>query len=155
VFVLLSRPEFTVTSSDWISTEVRVRYAETDQMGVVYYSNYFVWFEVGRAEFCRQRGLAYRDFEERAQAYLVVAEAQCRYHTPARYDEVIIIHTRVESFRKRTISFQYEICKKGSGALVANGRTLHVLLDKNGRPKSFPEDYSHYFHQANERKNRR
>jgi acyl-CoA thioester hydrolase len=151
--MLLSRPEFTVSASDWISTEIRVRYAETDQMGVVYYSNYLVWFEVGRAEFCRQRGLAYRDFEQKAQAYLAVAEAQCRYHAPARYDEVLTIRTRIVSFRKRTISFQYEICKKDTGALIANGQTLHVLLDKNGRPKSFPDDYSHYFHRANERGN--
>jgi acyl-CoA thioester hydrolase len=63
-------------------------YAETDQMGMVYYANYLVWFEVGRAEFCRQRGFAYRDFERENDAYLAVAEAQCRYHTPARYDDV-------------------------------------------------------------------
>jgi len=127
--------------SDWCSIEIRVRYAETDQMGVVYYSNYLVWFEVGRTEFCRQRGLPYRDFEDEFQSYLAVAEAQCRYLTPARYDDVLIIRTRVDSFRKRTINFQYEIFNKESGLLIANGRTLHVLLDKNGRPKSFPADF--------------
>jgi acyl-CoA thioester hydrolase len=127
--------------SDWCSIEIRVRYAETDQMGVVYYSNYLVWFEVGRTEFCRQRGLPYRDFEDEFQSYLAVAEAQCRYLTPARYDDVLIIRTRVDSFRKRTISFQYEILNKESGDLIANGRTLHVLLGKNGRPKSFPADF--------------
>ena len=127
--------------SDWCSTEIRVRYAETDQMGVVYYSNYLVWFEVGRTEFCRQRSLPYRDFEREFQAYLAVAEAQCRYLTPARYDDVLIIRTRVDSFRKRTISFQYEIVNKESGLVVASGRTLHVLLDENGRPRSFPADF--------------
>jgi len=123
--------------SDWCSTEIRVRYAETDQMGVVYYSNYLVWFEVGRTEFCRRRSLPYKDFEREFQAYLAVAEAQCRYLTPARYDDVLIIRTRVDSFRKRTISFQYEIVNKESGLVVASGRTLHVLLDENGRPRSF------------------
>ena len=127
-----------IVPSAWYSTEVRVRYAETDQMGVVYYSNYLVWFEVGRSEYCRQHGLAYRDFEDNAQAYLAVAEAQCRYHAPARYDDLLVIRTRVDSLRKRTIGFEYEICHKESGALVARGRTLHVLLDRNGRPKSFP-----------------
>ena len=128
--------------SDWCSTEIRVRYAETDQMGLVYYSNYLVWFEVGRTEFCRQRGLPYKDFEHEFESYLAVADAQCRYLTPARYDDVLIIRTRVDSFRRRTISFQYEICNKQSGALVANGRTLHVLLDKQGRPRSFPEGFA-------------
>ena len=130
---------------EWSSTEVRVRYAETDQMGMVYYSNYLVWFEVGRAEYCRQRGLAYRDFEHKAQAYLAVAEVQCRYHVPARYDDVLIIRTRVESFRKRLIIFQYEIVKRESETLIAEGKTVHVVLDKNGRPKTFPAEYAHYF----------
>jgi acyl-CoA thioester hydrolase len=129
--------------SDWCSIEIRVRYAETDQMGVVYYSNYLVWFEVGRTEFCRRHSLPYRDFEQEFQSYLAVAEAECRYLTPARYDDILIIRTRVDSFRKRTINFQYEILNKESGLLVANGRTLHVLLDKNGRPKSFPADFVH------------
>jgi acyl-CoA thioester hydrolase len=129
--------------SDWCSTEIRVRYAETDQMGVVYYSNYLVWFEIGRTEFCRQRGLPYKDFEREFQSYLAVAEAQCRYLTPARYDDVLIIRARVDSCRKRTIGFQYEIVNKESSLLVANGRTLHVLLDENGRPSSFPANFLH------------
>jgi acyl-CoA thioester hydrolase len=129
--------------SDWSSAEIRVRYAETDQMGVVYYSNYLVWFEVGRAEFCRQRGLPYRDFEAEFEAYLAVAEVQCRYLAPARYDDVLTVRTRVHSLRRRTIRFQYEIINKASGILVANGQTVHVLLDRNGRPKSFPEDFEH------------
>jgi len=114
-------------------------------MGLVYYANYLVWFEVGRAEYCRQRGLVYRDFERDAQTYLAVAEVQCRYHTPARYDDVLIIRTRVESFRKRLISFQYEIVKKESENLIAEGKTLHVVLNKNGRPTTFPAEYTHYF----------
>ena len=127
--------------SDWCSTEIRVRYAETDQMGVVYYSNYLVWFEIGRTEFCRQRGLPYKDFEQEFQSYLAVAEVQCRYLAAARYDDVLIIRTRVSSFRKRTINFQYEIFNKETSVSISNGQTLHVLLDENGRPKSFPVDF--------------
>ncbi len=131
-------------ASEWISTEVRVRYADTDQMGVAYHSNYLVWFEVGRIEYCRQRGLVYRDFEEATQTYLAVAEAQCRYHHPARFDDVLTIRTRIATFRKRIIGFEYEIRKQNSSTLIASGRTLHVILDKNGRPRTFPPDYAKY-----------
>jgi len=128
--------------SDWSAAEIRVRYAETDQMGVVYYSNYLVWFEVGRTEFCRRQGLPYKNFEEDFESYLAVAEAHCRYLKPVRYDDVLIVRTRIDTFRRRTVGFQYEIINKASGILVANGRTLHVLVDGNGRPKSFPESFS-------------
>ena len=133
------------TGDSWISTEIRVRYAETDQMGMVYYANYLVWFEVGRAEFCRQRGFAYRDFERENDAYLAVAEAQCRYCTPARYDDLLLIRTRVEEFRKRTVRFGYEIVRKDPATVLATGNTLHVVLDSHGRPKSFPAAYRGYF----------
>ena len=140
-----AEPDFPISCDSWVSTEVRVRYAETDQMGLVYYANYLVWFEVGRAEFCRQRGFAYRDFERENDAYLAVAEAQCRYRTPARYDDLLLIRTRVEEFRKRTIRFVYEVVRKNPQILVATGSTLHVVLDSQGRPKSFPAAYRGYF----------
>jgi acyl-CoA thioester hydrolase len=140
-----AEPDFPMSTDSWVSTEVRVRYAETDQMGLVYYANYLVWFEVGRAEFCRQRGFAYRDFERENDAYLAVAEAQCRYRTPARYDDLLLIRTRVEEFRKRTIRFVYEVVRKNPQNLVATGSTLHVVLDSQGRPKSFPAAYRGYF----------
>jgi len=124
---------------------IKVRYAETDQMGVAYYANYLVWFEVGRAEFCRQRGFAYRDFEKENDAYLAVAKAQCQYHSPARYDDVLLIRTRVEEFRKRTVRFAYEIVRKEPPTILATGSTLHVILDSLGRPKSFPAAYRSYF----------
>jgi len=114
-------------------------------MGMVYYANYLVWFEVGRAEFCRQRGFAYRDFERENDAYLAVAEARCRYHTPARYDDLLLIRTRVEEFRKRTVRFGYEIVRKDPLTVLATGNTLHVVLDSRGRPKSFPAAYRGYF----------
>lgn len=114
-------------------------------MGLVYYANYLIWFEVGRAEFCRQRGFIYRDFELENDAYLAVAEAQCRYLTPARYDDLLLIRTRVEQFRKRTIRFGYEIVRKAPETILATGSTLHVVLDAHGRPKSFPAAYRTYF----------
>jgi acyl-CoA thioester hydrolase len=134
-----------ISSNSWVSTQVRVRYAETDQMGLVYYANYLVWFEVGRAEFCRQRGFAYRDFEKENDAYLAVAEAQCRYHTPARYDDLLLIRTRVEQFRTRTVRFAYEVVRKNPHTVLATGSTVHVVLDSRGRPKSFPAAYRDYF----------
>ena len=132
------------STGQWIDTEVRVRYAETDQMGIAYYANYLIWFEVGRGEFCRQRGFVYRDFERENEAHLAVAEAQCRYHSPARYDDLLIIRTRIEEFRKRTVRFEYEIVRKEDNARIATGWTLHVILDKKGKMKSFPQDYAHF-----------
>ena len=138
-------PESELPSSQWVLAEVRVRYAETDQMGVVYYSNYLVWFEEGRAELCRQRGLPYQVFEKKTGLSLAVAEAQCRYHAPALYDEVLIIRTRVQALRKRMMVFEYEILKKGSEVLVATGSTSHVVVDKDGRPRSFPPEYLRFY----------
>jgi acyl-CoA thioester hydrolase len=132
-------------SFPWVVAEVRVRYAETDQMGVAYYSNYLVWFEVGRAELCRQRGLPYQAFEKNTGLSLAVAEAHCRYHSPALYDEVLIIRTRVQALRKRMILFEYEVLKQGSELLVATGSTSHVVVDKNGRPRSFPPEYLRFY----------
>lgn len=126
----------------WVTTDIRVRYAETDQMGVAYYSNYLVWFEVGRSEVCRDCGFSYAEMEARTQAFLAVAEARCRYHSPALYDEVLQVRTAVESLRKRTLNFRYEIIKKNSGVLVATGSTTHIVLDRSGRPRTLPEEYA-------------
>lgn len=111
-------------------------------MGVAYYSNYLVWFEVGRSDFCRDRGFSYAEMEARTQAYLAVVEARCRYHSPALYDEVLQIRTSIESLRKRVLNFQYEIIKKNNGILVATGSTTHIVLDKNGKPKTLPAEYA-------------
>lgn len=122
-------------------TTVRVRYAETDQMGVVYYANYFVWFEIGRAEMLRSFGYNYRDMEIADDCYFVVAESKCRYRRPARYDDLLRIRTRVAAATKRTVRFDYEIVHEKSGEVLATGETLHVICDKNGRPKSLPPQY--------------
>jgi acyl-CoA thioester hydrolase len=125
-------------------TTIRVRYAETDQMGVVYYGNYFTWFEVGRVELCRQLGFEYKRMELEDDSYIVVAEASCRYKRPARFDDLLTIRTRVADTQRRTIRFAYEILNE-AGEVIATGGTLHVICDRTGRPKSLPEKYRKYF----------
>ncbi len=126
-------------------TTIRVRYAETDQMGVVYYGNYFVWFEIGRTELCRQLGFAYKQMEEEDDCYIVVAEARCNYKRSARYDDVLRIATRVAEAHSRTIRFAYEVRTDTTGKLVATGETTHVICDGKGRPKALPLKYRKYF----------
>lgn len=127
-------------TADYVDTTVRVRYAETDCMGVAYYGNHFVWFEVGRTEFIRQRGYPYRELEEQEGCYLIVAEASCRYHAPARYDDLLTVRTRVKQARSRVVVFSYEILAE-DGRKVATGETLHVTTDRAGKPRTLPERY--------------
>ena len=123
-----------------VDIEVRVRYADTDKMGVAYYANYLVWFEVGRAELCRAKGFSYSDLE--ALGYiLVVTDARCQYRGPARYDETLIVRTRLKEINKRMITFFYQILKTGSDELLAEGETRHLSLGPNGKPKSLPEKF--------------
>jgi acyl-CoA thioester hydrolase len=131
--------------SDYSETTIRVRYAETDQMGVVYHGNYFTWFEVGRVELCRQLGFEYRQMEIEDDSFIVVAEAQCRYKRPAHFDEVLVVRTQLSNSQRRTIRFKYEILNQSSSELIATGETTHVICDKLGRPKSLPEKYRKYF----------
>ena len=126
----------------WHETILRVRYAETDKMGIVYYANYLVWFEIGRAEYCRARGFAYRDMEEDEDAFLVVAESYCRYKAPAYYDDELIVRTHITELRKRSLRFGYEILRLADGQIVAEGETGHVVTDGDGRVRSFPERYA-------------
>ncbi len=130
---------------NYYETTVRVRYAETDQMGVVYYANFFVWFEIGRVELLRQMGLLYKQMELEDDCHIVVAEARCRYLRPARYDDVLRIRTRVAEARSRTIRFAYEILNDAGGELLASGETTHVVCDRKGRPKSLPAKYRKLF----------
>jgi acyl-CoA thioester hydrolase len=128
-----------------VETTLRVRYAETDQMGIAYYANYLAWFEVGRTEWCRATGFTYRDMEQHEGILLMVAEAHCRYKSPARYDDVLIIKTKVNSFKKRLIVFGYEVLDHASGQLLATGETTHTITDIEGRLRSLPEKYFKYF----------
>jgi acyl-CoA thioester hydrolase len=132
-------------SGEWTSTTLRVRYAETDQMGVVYYANYLVWFEVGRADLCRKLGFAYREMEREDGLYLIVAEARCRYKAPAHYDDEIEVRTRLRELRKRVLIFTYEIYRQPDEELLAEGETVHVITDRHGRPRALPEKYREIF----------
>ncbi|MBI1749855.1 MAG: acyl-CoA thioesterase [Acidobacteria bacterium] len=126
-------------------TTLRVRYAETDQMGVVYHSNFFIWFEVGRVELLRALGFSYHDMEKLDDSHIVVAEAKCSYKKPARYDDLLRIRARILQVRRRTIRFGYEVIRDSSGQLLATGETLHVICNRSGRPRSLPEKYVNVF----------
>src|SRR5580700_5356329 len=104
---------------NYAETTIRVRYAETDQMGIVYYGNYFTWFEVGRVEFCRQMGLLYKQMEMEDDCLLVVAEANCRYKQPARFDDLLVVRTTVKESQKRILRFGYEIIRQDSRDVIA------------------------------------
>lgn len=125
----------------WHETEIRVRYAETDQMGIVHNSNYLVWFEVGRSEFCRARGFSYKEMEEKDNALMVVAESYCRYKSPAYYEDLLTVRTRVEEIRSRSLRFLYEIYRAADETLLAEGETLHLVTDKNKKVCSLPASY--------------
>jgi acyl-CoA thioester hydrolase len=127
--------------NEWHETEIRVRYAETDQMGIVHNSNYLVWFEVGRSEFCRARGFSYKEMEEKENALMVVAECYCRYKSPAFYEDVLTVRTRVEEIRSRSLRFMYEIYRASGETLIAEGETLHLVTDGNKKVRSLPAIY--------------
>ena len=128
-----------------VTSQVRVRYAETDQMGIVYYANYLVWFEIGRVELLRSLGLAYSQLEKEHECILPVVEASCRYRSPARYDDEILIETRPALVRGSVIKFAYRILRKGAGGagptLLAEGETVHVVCDDQLNKKPLPEHY--------------
>jgi acyl-CoA thioester hydrolase len=120
---------------------LRVRYAETDQMGVVYHANYLVWMEVGRVELFRSLGVNYRRMEEEDGVLLTVAEASCRFLYPARYDEEIIVRTTVAQSSKRLLRFSYEILAADSLRVLAKGHTTHIFCNRAMRPCQLPERY--------------
>lgn len=130
---------------EFYETTVRVRYAETDQMGVVYHSNYYIWFEIGRVELLRQMGFSYKEMEQKEDSYIVVVETNCRHLRPARYDDVLRIRTRIAEAGTRTIRFSYEVLNEASGHRIATGETMHVVCDKSGRPKQIPARYREAF----------
>jgi acyl-CoA thioester hydrolase len=119
-------------------SRVRVRYAETDQMGVVYYANYFVWFEVGRTDWLRGSGWTYREMEA-AGVSLPVVEAHCQYRQPAKYDDELEIRTTGSMASPIRLQFGYEIVRSADGVALATGRTVHASLDRDGRPCRLPD----------------
>ena len=132
----------TIEDHDWSETRLRVRYAETDQAGIVYHSNYLIWFEVGRVELCRDHGFNYRDMEREADAQLPVTEARVRYRSPARYDDEILVRTRITELRSRAVTFAYQAIRMADGALLAEGETAHVVVNSNGKARALPPEYA-------------
>ena len=129
-------------------TRVRVRYAETDQMGVVYHSNYFIWFEVGRVDLLRQLGFTYREMEQDDGCYIAVVDARCRFKAPARYDDEIIIRTHLKNVRESLIHFGYEAVRESDGTLLAEGETTHIVTDSDMRKRELPSKYVAVFKAA-------
>ncbi len=124
---------------------IRVRYAETDQMGVVYHSNYLIWFEVGRVELMRSLGFDYKQMELDDDTYIVVADVHCRYHHPARYDELLTVRARILEAKTRTLKFGYEVFRQRDQKLLAIGHTIHVACSRAGQVKHFPDKYKTAF----------
>lgn len=129
-------------------TRIRVRYAETDQMGVVYHANHFIWFEVGRVEFLRQVGFSYKDMEQHDNCFIAVVDARCRYKAPAQYDDEIIVRTRLKNIRESVIHFGYELVRASDRAVLAEGETTHIVADAQMQKTTLPEKYMKVFREA-------
>jgi acyl-CoA thioester hydrolase len=130
-----------------VTTQIRVRYAETDQMGIVYYANYLVWFELGRVEVLRTVGYSYNELEVKHGCILPVIEARCKYRSPAKYDDEILIEAWPSLVRESVIKFAYRIFRKANQAgiereLLAEGETVHVVCDDQMQRKPLPEHYA-------------
>jgi acyl-CoA thioester hydrolase len=128
-----------MSDTDVIETTLRVRYAETDAMGIVYHTNYIIWFEVGRGEYLRQKGGDYGEFEA-AGFYLPVTEVDARFLAPARYQDVVVVRTSMQELRSRSITFYYEVVMQETGHVLATGHTKHFCTDREGRVRRFPQE---------------
>jgi acyl-CoA thioester hydrolase len=129
-------------------TRIRVRYAETDQMGVVYHANHFIWFEVGRVELLRQFGFSYKDMEQEDDCYIAVIDARCRYKAPVHYDDEVVVRTYLKHVREKVLRFGYELRSAETDALLAEGETTHIVADSKMKPRSLPEKYMRVFRAA-------
>ena len=129
-------------------SRLRVRYAETDQMGVVYHANHFIWFEVGRVELLRQLGFSYKEMEQQDNCFIAVVDARCRYKAPARYDDEIIVRTWLKNIRESAIHFGYELVRVEDGSLLAEGETTHIVADAQMQKTTLPEKYMKKFREA-------
>ena len=117
--------------------QLRVRYPEVDRMGIAHHASHFVWFEIGRTELMRGKGITYRDLEDDG-VFLPVIEAACVYHAPARYDDLLRVITRVEEAGGVRVAFAYRVESEADGRLLATGRTRHAAVDRAGRPRRLP-----------------
>ncbi len=129
-------------------TTIRVRYAETDQMGVVYHSNFLIWFEVGRVELLRQMGFSYKEMEQQEDCHIAVVDVRCRYKAPARYDEQIVVRTELRNLRDSLLHFGYKVERAADGELLAEGETTHIVVDRNFAKRPLPEKYRAAFQAA-------
>ena len=126
-------------------TRIRVRYAETDQMGVVYHSNHFIWFEVGRVELLRQFGFTYKEMEKDDDCFIAVVDARCRYRAPVHYDDEVVVRTYLKHVREKMIHFGYELRKADNGNLLAEGETTHIVANSKMKPRALPQKYMTVF----------
>src|SRR5919201_2750063 len=129
-------------------SRLRVRYAETDQMGVAYHANFFIWFEVGRVDLLRQLGFSYRDMETEDGCFIAVVDARCRYKSPARYDDSILVRTYLRNVRESLIHFGYEVLRETVGTLLAEGEPAHSVTDSEMKRRELPEKYLEVFRNA-------
>ena len=142
------RSAHTTRQAEVYEARLRVRYAETDQMGVVYHSNYIIWFEVGRVEMLRELGFTYREMERQDGTNLAVVEARCRFKSPALYDDLVLIRTRLVNVRESLLHFTYEILREPDETLLAEGETIHLVVDADFKRMSLPEKYRRPFLKA-------
>jgi acyl-CoA thioester hydrolase len=141
--------EIEETPGAYAEARVRVRYAETDQMGVVYHANYLVWFEVGRVEFIRQLGLDYKKMEQEEDALIAVVEATVRYKAPARYDDEVVVRTTLAGVRGPIVRFRYAVLRAGNGVagetLLCEGETVHIVVGRDMKRRDMPVKYAERF----------
>jgi acyl-CoA thioester hydrolase len=130
-------------------TRLRVRYAETDRMGVVYHTNFAVWFEVGRVELLRQLGFEYKEMEQEEKCHLPVVDLRVRYKAPAQYDDEIVVRTELKNARSTLLHFGYEVFRELDGALLATGETMHIIVDDKFERRPLPEKYMKAFGKQN------
>jgi acyl-CoA thioester hydrolase len=131
----------------WGETKLRVRYAETDKMGVVYHSNFVIWFEVGRVELLRQLGFQYSDMESEDDCHIPVVDLRVRYKAPAQYDDEIVVRTQIKNVRSSLLHFSYEIFREGDRMLLATGETMHIIVNRKLQRTALPEKYMRAFNE--------
>lgn len=129
----------------WDETRLRVRYAETDKMGVAYHSNFLIWFEVGRVELLRQLGFQYSEMEKKDNCHIPVVDLRIRYKAPAQYDDEIVVRTQIKNVRSSLLHFSYEILRQGDRMLLATGESTHIVVDDKLVRTSLPEKYMNAF----------
>jgi acyl-CoA thioester hydrolase len=129
----------------WGETKLRVRYAETDKMGVVYHSNFVIWFEVGRVELLRKLGFQYSEMEAEDNCHIPVVDLRIRYKAPAQYDDEIVVRTEIKNVRSSLLHFSYQIFRDGNRMLLATGETMHIIVNNRLERTALPEKYMRAF----------